>query len=745
MMSPVPAWQRENHAGVREDADIESVIDLQLAALEGVRIFRSKADAIQTPDWISNRYIVYCYDRHSQVPIWHNRVYELLRVRLHNACKDVHDGREPRPIFEQGHLDDWSEEGCYLDYLESLQTRLNFHEYRHYITDMTRPYQIAHEENLTVEDEIIRLEDLKFADNAPRPEPLAEAKWGSTLKVWFSAKGIRVDRKYRSELDHFIVQELVSFPWFYCTSCRKHYIDGMIECQFCGSRIAAESDMAHVAEPSKRRLESSRKGRNIDIMSIAPRPGLAMNRHRAERGAREAQDQSLPAAVRSKCVSMRKSAMKRGGQSIADALTNPLDAYNFASRGMGITSLAQLDLFAHLHNPAPGADANERRAFAGTHRADARVSIAYRPGDDRVSLDEAFFVAFQSRLYLIDEISMIIYATQQSPEGRQRPFTILSYDGDLFTPREGTVSEVMAEISRFFQDQLPLSGSRQDPAPRHVDLARSLRIPDGFACLGQTQLNELLRDTRFYQRYLHSNRVEPEWIRPTRASSLGMMRPPPPPTADRRSSAPARRPAEAEGYRPPTAKYGPSMGARERTPSRTTSRGRSPGLSSAMPERPPPQRRASTPRPPPVRRPGSPGEVRTSRRRVDPTGPSMTEGEWLAERRSRVDVEIGKRLNILQELFADLPEHYPFDHDGDLIDPTRTRSSTWTLLDGYYWAMLKARDAHWVSEEEVVNALPAWGNPGGIVVYDYDHVLWYLRGWKHHVMNPHTGVQERRY
>ncbi|CAE7353670.1 unnamed protein product [Symbiodinium natans] len=130
------------------------------------------------------------------------------------------------------------------------------------------PYQIAHEENLTVEDEIIRLEDLKFADNAPRPEPLAEAKWGSTLKVWFSAKGIRVDRKYRSELDHFIVQELVSFPWFYCTSCRKHYIDGMIECQFCGSRIAAESDMAHVAEPSKRRLESSRKGRNIDIMSI---------------------------------------------------------------------------------------------------------------------------------------------------------------------------------------------------------------------------------------------------------------------------------------------------------------------------------------------------------------------------------------------------------------------------------------------------------------------------------------------
>ncbi|CAE7594010.1 unnamed protein product [Symbiodinium natans] len=645
----------------------------------------------------------------------------------------------------KGHLDDWSEEGCYLDYLESLQTRLNFHEYRHYITDMTRPYQIAHEENLTVEDEIIRLEDLKFADNAPRPEPLAEAKWGSTLKVWFSAKGIRVDRKYRSELDHFIVQELVSFPWFYCTSCRKHYIDGMIECQFCGSRIAAESDMAHVAEPSKRRLESSRKGRNIDIMSIAPRPGLAMNRHRAERGAREAQDQSLPAAVRSKCVSMRKSAMKRGGQSIADALTNPLDAYNFASRGMGITSLAQLDLFAHLHNPAPGADANERRAFAGTHRADARVSIAYRPGDDRVSLDEAFFVAFQSRLYLIDEISMIIYATQQSPEGRQRPFTILSYDGDLFTPREGTVSEVMAEISRFFQDQLPLSGSRQDPAPRHVDLARSLRIPDGFACLGQTQLNELLRDTRFYQRYLHSNRVEPEWIRPTRASSLGMMRPPPPPTADRRSSAPARRPAEAEGYRPPTAKYGPSMGARERTPSRTTSRGRSPGLSSAMPERPPPQRRASTPRPPPVRRPGSPGEVRTSRRRVDPTGPSMTEGEWLAERRSRVDVEIGKRLNILQELFADLPEHYPFDHDGDLIDPTRTRSSTWTLLDGYYWAMLKARDAHWVSEEEVVNALPAWGNPGGIVVYDYDHVLWYLRGWKHHVMNPHTGVQERRY
>eukprot|EP00439_Symbiodinium_sp_Y106_P007604 s2818_g1.t1 len=58
MMAMEPQWERENNQGVRPGAQIEFVVDLQLAACDGCRFFVTKAGAIQTPDWISNRAIM---------------------------------------------------------------------------------------------------------------------------------------------------------------------------------------------------------------------------------------------------------------------------------------------------------------------------------------------------------------------------------------------------------------------------------------------------------------------------------------------------------------------------------------------------------------------------------------------------------------------------------------------------------------------------------------------------------------
>ena len=61
MMSKDPEWLRQDNFGLRANAEIEFVIDLQLAALDGLRVFETKAGAIETPDWVSNKYLVYAY------------------------------------------------------------------------------------------------------------------------------------------------------------------------------------------------------------------------------------------------------------------------------------------------------------------------------------------------------------------------------------------------------------------------------------------------------------------------------------------------------------------------------------------------------------------------------------------------------------------------------------------------------------------------------------------------------------
>ena len=757
MMSPIPAWERRDHQGVRENAEIEFVVDLQLAALDGVRILRTKADAVETPDWLSNRYLIYAYERKSLTPIWHNRVYEQLRVRVHKARKDFLAGREPGPIYEEHVLRRWQSKspmpGCYIDFLCSEAEDLSFDEYKHICNNMHSPFQIAEDENITVNGEAINADDVTFHTEA-KPQYVGNARWGSRLKTWYSALGRRTDVRYRSKLEHYVIQEFVDFPTLRCGSCNRDFVDGMINCPWCSVRISAESDMAHVTETKRARDEASRRGTGIDLLAIAPRKGLAMNRHRVRQG-RDDDDISLPAAVRGKCLAMKKSLAKRGGgDHLLELLDEPLDAYNYVSKGIDIGSLAQLELFTRLHNPAPGGDARGRKEFAGSHNADARLSIAWMPGDTEIVLNRAFFIAFSSRLYILDEAAMLIYATQQTYFGQRFPFSILGFDGEIYTPEPASVTELAAQLAEFFKVQLGFAGTYDDPAPTEVTMSGNLRIPEGFASMGQTQLNEVLRDTRFYDRRLARTAYDPEWVRASRARSAGYMRAPPPPGRDgprasssrrygRASASPARQ--HSEGANDPT---------RDRTRSSSAygaNRGRSPRRTGSYEEptskATPPRLRSATPRPPAARRQSSQqDQPAASRRRVEPTNPTETEGEWLRARRERVNQMIETRLDELTQLLErPLGITFPYDVDGEEINGREPRHPRFNRLEAYYWAMLYARDQHYIQEEEVVNCIPSFGQLNRVVVYDYENVIWYLNGWEHKVTDPFTGETTRRY
>ena len=82
MMSLTPQWKRDSNHGIRPSAEIEFVVDLQAAALDGCRFFLTRTETLQTPDWVSNRALVYACDRHTQGIIWCYRVYESARPRI---------------------------------------------------------------------------------------------------------------------------------------------------------------------------------------------------------------------------------------------------------------------------------------------------------------------------------------------------------------------------------------------------------------------------------------------------------------------------------------------------------------------------------------------------------------------------------------------------------------------------------------------------------------------------------------
>ncbi|CAE6970116.1 unnamed protein product [Symbiodinium natans] len=659
---------------------------------------------------------------------------EGIKSEMWTEMKDFLAGREPGPIYEEHVLRRWQSKspmpGCYIDFLCSEAEDLSFDEYKHICNNMHSPFQIAEDENITVNGEAINADDVTFHTEA------------------------KTDVTYRSKLEHYVIQEFVDFPTLRCGSCNRDFVDGMINCPWCSVRISAESDMAHVTETKRARDEASRRGTGIDLLAIAPRKGLAMNRHRVRQG-RDDDDISLPAAVRGKCLAMKKSLAKRGGgDHLLELLDEPLDAYNYVSKGIDIGSLAQLELFTRLHNPAPGGDARGRKEFAGSHNADARLSIAWMPGDTEIVLNRAFFIAFSSRLYILDEAAMLIYATQQTYFGQRFPFSILGFDGEIYTPEPASVTELAAQLAEFFKVQLGFAGTYDDPAPTEVTMSGNLRIPEGFASMGQTQLNEVLRDTRFYDRRLARTAYDPEWVRASRARSAGYMRAPPPPGRDgprasssrrygRASASPARQ--HSEGANDPT---------RDRTRSSSAygaNRGRSPRRTGSYVEptskATPPRLRSATPRPPAARRQSSQqDQPAASRRRVEPTNPTETEGEWLRARRERVNQMIETRLDELTQLLErPLGITFPYDVDGEEINGREPRHPRFNRLEAYYWAMLYARDQHYIQEEEVVNCIPSFGQLNRVVVYDYENVIWYLNGWEHKVTDPFTGETTRRY
>ena len=259
MFSVEPNWMRTDNEGIRENAEIEVVIDLQLAALEGVRLLRTASGCIQTPDWISNRYITFIYDRRSNEPVWHNRAYGLYRQRLAAALQSTTEAfsimseRDSELISRHG-------SGCLLDAYEA-EARSDFVNWLELAGGGRNPYLLRFVDesdhglvvNIAGQNTTVDLPDEVYEATTEFDQCIADGMYRDGLYVFPNRNQVHIPNRQRLHPELWTVQINLVFPTRVCRMCRAKHHDGFIHCMGCGARFEPHTDFSGLTQGSRER------------------------------------------------------------------------------------------------------------------------------------------------------------------------------------------------------------------------------------------------------------------------------------------------------------------------------------------------------------------------------------------------------------------------------------------------------------------------------------------------------------
>ena len=321
MMARLPQWARPNNAGLRPGAEVEFAIDLQLACLEGCRILMTKNDVLQTPDWLSNRYLMYAYDRRTGKPVWFNRSYELTRARVSKAreaylkrassttCSTLSSLTARRKLTRIASLT--TPRGC----TQIENANLGWAGFVGTFMDITRPSHLRRRRYSTSTAEL-------FASNRGSPLEGAAAEWTLDAQVWFTPEGLAVERHRRTERHHYAVCFNVGFPKLRCPDdrCRFMMLDGYLHCPRCHRKLYNPSDISHLAELADLRAEAVQSGNTQGLHYLAPKASINARPHEHMRQGQESK-KSIAATLKEKCKKVVNKANDSRYGSLQQSLT----------------------------------------------------------------------------------------------------------------------------------------------------------------------------------------------------------------------------------------------------------------------------------------------------------------------------------------------------------------------------------------------------------------------------------------
>ena len=188
---------------------------------------------------------------------------------------------------------------------------------------------------------------------------------------------------------------------------------------------------------------------------------------------------------------------------LPEAVENPIDAYNFSRVGLSVCSLAELSTISAsltLESVPKVALTPVWRSFG-------------RPGQLNSTSVSSLSRTASNRFYKLDEIAIIIFAAVKS--NKDPGFLILDFSGNVeeFIGHMAVV-QIVTRLANMFENNLRLAATRNERLPT-LQFSGELRIPEGFASLGDRQLNAMMTNTCFYGELVRSGSGSVVGKRPT--------------------------------------------------------------------------------------------------------------------------------------------------------------------------------------------------------------------------------------
>ena len=160
-------------------------------------------------------------------------------------------------------------------------------------------------------------------------------------------------------------------------------------------------------------------------MKMSPNYDINTNRLRSQLREGDFRDvNSAGSTLRQRCHQVKKKSLNNNDDNISDVMhKRPFEAFNYAAKGLSVTSLAQIECLAAFRLPDVGMMKDDR----DTRYPDGRIAMAWKDGDREIYLNQDCLISFQDKFFTIDEMAVILHAVNKTKP--RYPFTILGYDG----------------------------------------------------------------------------------------------------------------------------------------------------------------------------------------------------------------------------------------------------------------------------------------------------------------------------
>jgi RNA:NAD 2'-phosphotransferase (TPT1/KptA family) len=386
MFSKSSLWERTTNAGLRPNAEIEFIVDAQLALAEGCRFFCTPDGVVHCPDWISNRFFLAVADRCAQQIVWSNRAYE------HTRKAFVDCERDGRDVFVTDVIDEAHRNGGTFYHFLVTEQEHNFGGWGPEAASARSPQWISPLRAVHVHLSNTRAcfrtappvvcSEVIAVIPARRPEGRATLRSLSRVSDW------------RHNLLH-------NYARLCCPNCGMSNKDGFHNCPECHLEWQGKTDLLQAVNIQLAKLRAEATGRDFALSAIRLGPGVQANRVRSGGRAHA----SGPVVVRNTAKRLMRN-QEQYGSLAGRVRADPFFSYNMFAVGITGPCLEFVETMGYMILPQGTRTSAQIAAGLGADQP-SRFAVSYRPGSEVINLAKNCFVAFWDRFFHLGEYAIL--------------------------------------------------------------------------------------------------------------------------------------------------------------------------------------------------------------------------------------------------------------------------------------------------------------------------------------------------